>query len=509
MKYILLVLLTIVLHNNSVAQTLSSALRDLESGRYIKAEKLFKQLLEKEKNAKSAYYLGYFYLRSGQIVKAEKSFFEAYSYNSNYRLADYGYAAVHLAYNQPQKADSLFAELIRKTKGNDFEIMIRIAEAYMLFSGADGHKSLKILDLIAQNPKISSNRKGFYYLLKGDAHAINRDTQMAIAAYKKALTFGSYNFVVHTHLGFLYRNIDQPRLAREQFQKALIIDPSYAPAHLALAKLYMNEKKERVVAYHYHNYLRSADTNLSDSVECFKYYFLANDFKQTIGFYQSFKNKSIITNDPEVKRMMAMTYGNKVINQYTKSYNFWKSYFTEIDLSFAQNEDLEQAYQVFSKINSNQSKTEAIQILEVLCHKDSTKNHFYETGRAYFNWKKDYKMAAKYFELSQNFELKKYHRITYANYFSTGRSYYFGYQKEKDNRELLKASYQNFEKLTKQYPKYSKGFLWLARVQRLYLPETENKLVEQNYQHYLQYVDKSHASPEDIQEAENYLKTID
>ncbi|WP_435357719.1 tetratricopeptide repeat protein [Emticicia sp. SJ17W-69] len=509
MKYILFVLLTIILYNNSVAQTLSTALKDLESGRYTKAEELFKQLLEKEKNAKYAYYLGYFYLRSAQFAKAENAFLKAYSYNSNFRLADYGYAAVHLAYNQPKIADSLFAELIRKTKGNDYEVMIRIAEAYTLFSTSDGHKSLKILEMIAQNSKISSNTKGLYYLIKGDAHAINRETQSAIAAYKKALTYGSYNFVTHTHLGLLYRNLDQPRLAREQFLKALIIDSTYAPAHFALAKLYMADKKEHIVAYHYHNYLRYADTSLSDSVECFKHYFLANDFKKTIELYQSFKDKPSLINDPDVERIMALTYGNKAINQPTKAYSFWKSYLTKIDKSFAQNEDLERMYQVFSKINTSQSKTEVIQILEALCYKDSTKNYFYETGRAYFNWEKNYKTAAKFFELSQNYELKKYHKINYANYFSTGRSYYFAYQNNKNNRGFLKASYQNFEKLTKQYPNYSKGFLWLARVQRLYLPETERKTVQQNYQQYLQHVDKSNASPEDILEAENYSKLVD
>ncbi len=57
-----------------VAQDLQTALQDVEAERYTKAEQTLTQLATSSPTAENQFYLGYYYLRSGQPDKAKAVF---------------------------------------------------------------------------------------------------------------------------------------------------------------------------------------------------------------------------------------------------------------------------------------------------------------------------------------------------------------------------------------------------------------------------------------------------
>ena len=80
-----------------VAQDLQSALKDIEAERYPKAEQTLTQLATSSPNADNQFYLGYYYLRSGQFDKAKAAFDKLAASDPKGQLANVGLAGVALS----------------------------------------------------------------------------------------------------------------------------------------------------------------------------------------------------------------------------------------------------------------------------------------------------------------------------------------------------------------------------------------------------------------------------
>ena len=63
-----------------MAQDVQTALKDVDAERFAKAEQTLTKLATSSPSAENEFYLGYYYLRSGQVDKAKATFEKRNSY---------------------------------------------------------------------------------------------------------------------------------------------------------------------------------------------------------------------------------------------------------------------------------------------------------------------------------------------------------------------------------------------------------------------------------------------
>lgn len=80
-----------------VAQDLQTALKDVEAERFTKAGQTLTQLASSSPSAENQFYLGYYYLRSGQIDQAKAAFEKGAAADAKNQLNNVGLAGVALA----------------------------------------------------------------------------------------------------------------------------------------------------------------------------------------------------------------------------------------------------------------------------------------------------------------------------------------------------------------------------------------------------------------------------
>ena len=82
-----------------LAQDVQTALKDVEAERYTKAGQTLTQLATSSPTADNQFYLGYYYLKSGQLDKAKATFEKGAAADAKNQLNNIGLAGVALAKN--------------------------------------------------------------------------------------------------------------------------------------------------------------------------------------------------------------------------------------------------------------------------------------------------------------------------------------------------------------------------------------------------------------------------
>ncbi|RYF47453.1 MAG: hypothetical protein EOO39_48310, partial [Cytophagaceae bacterium] len=115
-----------------MAQDVQKGLEDLEAERFTKAGQTFTQLANSSPSADNQFYLGYYYLRSGQLDKAKETFQKGATADAKNQLNNIGLAGVALAKGDGATAKSLIDNAVAQTKSKNQDVLIRGAEMYTL-----------------------------------------------------------------------------------------------------------------------------------------------------------------------------------------------------------------------------------------------------------------------------------------------------------------------------------------------------------------------------------------
>ena len=235
-----------------VAQDLQSALKDIEADRYTKAEQTLTQLASSSPNAENQFYLGYYYLRSGQTDKAKAAFEKGAAADAKNQLNNIGLAGVALSKGDGPAAKTLIDNAVAATKSKDQNVLIRGGEMYTLFEDPKKNNPAEAIRLLTiADEKDKKNENSEIEMLLGDAYFLKNDGGNAITKYENAMTITPNLAEANYKIGRLYLRGKNYTKAQEYFKLAIQNDPEFAPTYLAYADALANSRAYKSAAQNY------------------------------------------------------------------------------------------------------------------------------------------------------------------------------------------------------------------------------------------------------------------
>ena len=276
--------------NFAFAQTLQDGIANIDSHKYAQAKKNFEEMAAKTPSAENYFYLGNTYLSQNQpdFAKAEQNFKKGLAADSKSYLNKIGLASIKLAKGDKSGVQEI-QTVVKDSKEKDAEVLFRAGEALTMFENGNADLAIQFLDKSIEKSLKNGVPTHYYYTL-GDAFRLKMSNSPQIAgnamtAYEKALPTAKNKASVFTRIGTLWMQAQRWELAKENINKAITSNPSYAPAYKALAGYEMKYQKHQNATQALINYAKYADEDPYTQLEIAKMHFTNHDAasaKQTL-----------------------------------------------------------------------------------------------------------------------------------------------------------------------------------------------------------------------------------
>ncbi|WP_419869722.1 tetratricopeptide repeat protein [Chryseobacterium sp. CT-SW4] len=265
--------------NFAYAQTLQDGINSIDSDKYAQAKNNFSQMISSAPTAENYFYLGNTFLRQGEpdFAKATENFNKGLAADNKSFLNKIGLATVKLGKGD-KSAVAEIQKIVADSKEKDAEVLFRAAEALTLFENNNAPDvAIPYLNKAIEK----AEKKGvpaYYYYTLGDAYRLKRIPGDAMTAYDKALPLAKNKASVYTRMGTLWMAAQQWKLAKDNIDKAIAVDATYAPAYKALAAYDIKYQENAKATQDLINYTKYADEDPYTQLEISKLYFTNEDY---------------------------------------------------------------------------------------------------------------------------------------------------------------------------------------------------------------------------------------
>ena len=295
--------------NLNFAQSVQDGINFVDSQKYAKAKQNFTDLINQNpKDASNFFYLGNIYLTQfdPNFTEAQDSFNKGLALDPKSYLNKIGLASVKLGKGD-RSAIAEIQQIVKDSKEKDAEVLFRAGEALTLFEKNNSPD----LAINYMNKAIEKAQKNgvpaHYYYSLGDAYRLKKDPGNAMSAYDKAEVVAKNKASVYTRKGTLWIAAQQWQQAKQNIDKAIAVDPTYAPAYKALAGFNIKYQKNAEATQNLINYTKYADEDPYTQLEIAKLYFTNEDYANAKTTLNAVFNK---VNDPIKYKLRAyILYG--------------------------------------------------------------------------------------------------------------------------------------------------------------------------------------------------------
>ena len=268
----------------SFAQTLQEGIANADSHKYAAARQVFNDMVTKSATAENYFYLGNSFLTQFEpnFEKATENFNKGMMADKKSYLNRVGLASVKLGKGD-KSAVTEIQNIVKDSKEKDAEVLYRAAEALTLFGGAqNADLAIEYLNKAVERSAKNGTPANYYYTL-GDAYRLKLTTSPQVAgaamtAYEKALPTAKNKASVYTRIGTLWMQAQQWQQAKQNIDKAISIDPTYAPAYKAKAGYSIKYQQNAVATQDLINYAKYADEDANTQLEISKLFFTNEDY---------------------------------------------------------------------------------------------------------------------------------------------------------------------------------------------------------------------------------------
>ena len=267
------------LFQTSYAQTLQDGINYIDSNKYALAKKNFEDMISKSPSADNYFYLGNTFLSQNEpnFDLAQDYFNKGLAADKKSFLNRIGLATIKLGKGDKSGISDIQA-IVSDSKEKDAEVLYRAGEALTLFN-KNNSPDLAIDFLTKAIDKAMKNGvPAHYYYTLGDAYRLKKDPGSAMTAYDKAAVVARNKASVFTRMGTLWMAAQQWPQAIENINKAIAVDPSYAPAYKAKASYDIKYQKNDLATQDLINYSKYADEDPYTQLEIAKLYFTNDDY---------------------------------------------------------------------------------------------------------------------------------------------------------------------------------------------------------------------------------------
>lgn len=266
------------------AQTLQEGIANADSHKYAAARQVFNDMVTKSATAENYFYLGNSFLTQFEpnFEKATENFNKGMMADKKSYLNRVGLASVKLGKGD-KSAVTEIQNIVKDSKEKDAEVLYRAAEALTLFGGAQtADLAIEYLNKAVERSAKNGTPANYYYTL-GDAYRLKLTTSPQVAgaamtAYEKALPTAKNKASVYTRIGTLWMQAQQWQQAKQNIDKAISIDPTYAPAYKAKAGYSIKYQQNALATQDLINYAKYADEDANTQLEISKLFFTNEDY---------------------------------------------------------------------------------------------------------------------------------------------------------------------------------------------------------------------------------------
>lgn len=375
-----------------LAQDLRSALNDLEADRYTKAGQTLTQLANSAPTAQNQFYLGYYYLRTGQLDQAKAAFDKAAAADKKDQLHNIGLAGIALMKGDRATAKQLIDQAVNETKGKNTDVLLRAAEMYTLSDKTnDPAEAIRLLEMAKARDKKGENTSEIDMIL-GDAYFLKNDGGNAITKYENALQANPKLAEANYKIGRLYLRGKNYTKAQEYFTKAIETDETYAPTYLGYADALANSRAYKKAAENYEKYVQSSGTTDPERLlDVARYRFLAEDFQGATSYLDQLKGK---VNNPIMDRMYGWAYYG--LNKPQESVDALNKFIQESP-NKVMSDDYKYLGRAYGMLNTPEGDSLSIINLEKAAKDDTVDNLYRDIATKYYETKR-YDKAVDYWD---------------------------------------------------------------------------------------------------------------
>ena len=271
------------------AQTVAEAIALTESERFEKAGTTLRSVLSASPTDGEAwFYLGENYFENDREDSASYCYTKGVEVNPRQPFNHVGMGKVLWVKGQRDEAMAKFTEAITiaTDKANKFPKKLQaqthreVAEGYASGNNKDLVKAMAAVDaaiaLDATDPEA--------YILKGDImwEQNPTDASQPIALYKKASDLRTTSAKPIARRGFVYHRAKNYDAAIAEYDKAIGIEPGFAPAYRGRAESYFGKRDFQKAKADYDEYLKLNSGSQSAMVRYAQFLYLVQDYKPSL-----------------------------------------------------------------------------------------------------------------------------------------------------------------------------------------------------------------------------------
>jgi len=466
------------------AQTLQEGLRALDFDKYESARGIFTQLTLKEPaNGENWYYLGQSYLNLFKEDSAE------WAYNEGVKLAaktaaNYvGLGELLITNKKVEEAKSQFNKALSFSRGRDG--MIKDAKTLRLVASALVSTENKVVDEALNHIKNALEIAPQDYdvlIAAGDVYLEMNKGGDAATQYERAEVVDPKNPKAFTRVAAIWLRVRNSEQTLTDLNKALAIDPNYAPALKLMSELYYKSKKYQLAKDYYTKYLDNSEPSLANQKRFAKILFNSKEFEDALP-----KILDVIKLDDSDVYMHRMAgYSYYEVGELKKDSNMYRQGVTELELflsKIATDKMLASDYEYLGKLYSRIPSKDSLAVINMskAIEMAPDKIELLKEAGMVYNKIKRFDKSIVCFETY----ISKTNKIIPADYYLLGMASYFG-------KSLPKAD-SAFAKLIEVKPDYADGYYWRGNVQASLDTEAKDTL---GLSSYITYVSMVEATPE-------------
>ncbi|MFN0048443.1 MAG: tetratricopeptide repeat protein [Cytophagales bacterium] len=463
LKFVTAAVLGMISANVSFGQSIQEGLKLIDMEQYGNAEKMFKDLVDKNPlSAENQYYLGDYYLKIAQldttnedesIAFAKAAFVKGKQLDPKFALNYVGLGAVKYLTNNWDSATVYFDQATKMTRSKNATVFFKIGEAY-LYKGA---KNASVAVPQLEKAQSLDGKNTDIVLALGDAYLLtDRGAgSRAVRQYNMALSLNPKLAKAHIKGGKIYLQARNYTEALSYYDKGIEADPSYSPAYRERAELYFKFVKFRDrAASEYKKYLSMSDGNYKTKFRFAFFCFTVGDYESAVE--QLKELYQINPNDRILLRLDA--YCNYEVGKAEKdsvkataNYSSGLASISKfVELTNDTNKLILLDYEYYGKLlTKNGNDTLGAEYIAKVVGKDSSRFELlFEVAKG-FSDKKKHKNAAFYY--SKYYVIKKPGANDYLNW---GRAYF--------NAEDYVQADTIFSALVRFKPEEPLGYKWKA-----------------------------------------------
>ncbi|MES2730745.1 MAG: hypothetical protein V4714_03320 [Bacteroidota bacterium] len=453
------------------AQTVVEGLQLIEREQTGKALQVFNQMISSNpKDASLYFYRGYTYIQREKQDSAMADFMQGITVNPKEALNYVGKGYALLNQNKVPEAEASFDQAMSMTKSKNPTILNTIAEAYL---NAESKNVLKAKTLLEKSLQLEAGKinNPQTYLLLGDAYILENNGGKSVSNYERATEINKSSAKGFYSIGKVWARGKNYPLSLEGFQKAIAVDPNYAPAYKELGELYYRTNQVVKAEEALTKYMQLSDIKEASRDRYAAFLFLAKKYKQAVDVI----NEALPKNPNSLMLLRLLGYSSYEIGAYANGLNAMQKYFTVAKPEKILASDYEYRGKNLIAINCDSiglKDCDSLGILDVrkAIEMDSTKADLRQV--IIDSYKKDKRFGDAASEFEKIISKKAAPNAT--DYFTIGVLYMQSKQFEKAD--------SSFTKVTGLAPTFYQGFLWKGKSEFYIDPEYKKGLSKPSYE---------------------------